>query len=97
MSLKSEDVRAVAHLARVQLDEQDIPRYAQELSAILDLVEKLNAADTDAVLPMAHPQDVSQRLRKDEVSEADQRERFQGIAPQVEDGLYIVPPVLEQN
>ncbi len=95
MSLQKEDIEKIAHLARLAIDETDIPDYARNLSNILDLVERMSAVDTDAVTPMAHPLDMPQRLRADEVSEGGQRERFQQIAPQVENGLYLVPQVIE--
>ncbi len=95
MSLERSEVESIAHLARLAVDEADIPRYAEELSRILDLVAQMNSVDTQGVAPMAHPQDVHQRLRADEVTESDQRDHFQGIAPQVEDGLYLVPKVIE--
>lgn len=95
MSLTPEEVRAVAHLARLALNDDDVPRYAAELSNILDMVEELDKAPTDGVTPMAHPLDLSQRLRTDAVAESDQRELFQAIAPAVEGGHYLVPPVIE--
>ena len=95
MPLQPEDVLAIAELARLQVTPAELPRYASELSAILDLVAQMNAADTAGVQAMAHPLDEVQRLRPDVVSEGDQRERFQAIAPQVRDGLYLVPRVLE--
>ncbi len=95
MSLKPEDVKRVAHLARIAIDEQDIAGYAQSLSEILSLVEQMNSVDTEGVTPMAHPMEASQRLREDEVTEEDQRERFQRIAPLTQDGLYLVPKVIE--
>ena len=95
MSLQKEDVEKIAHLARLAIDESDIPDYATNLSNILDLVERMSVVDTDAVTPMAHPLDMHQRLREDEVREENQRERFQKIAPQVENGLYLVPQVIE--
>ncbi len=95
MSLQKEDVEKIAHLARLGIDEGDIPGYAHELSRILDLVAQLAAADTEEVTPMAHPLDMPQRLREDVVTEENQRERFQAIAPQVENGLYLVPKVIE--
>src|SRR5680860_1029206 len=76
VALSAEDIRRIAHLARLQIEEQDIPRYADSLSEILGLVEQLRTVDTQGVLPMAHPQDVAQRLRADEVTETDQRARF---------------------
>ena len=95
MSLSPDEVRNVARLARLHVGDQDLPRYARNLSDILQMVERLNAADTREVEPMAHSQDLSQRLRPDQVSESDQRERFQAIAPQTQDGLYLVPKVIE--
>lgn len=95
MSLGPAEVNRIAHLARLAIDEDDIPEYARNLSAILDLVEQMNSVDTKDVTPMAHPQDAAQRLRPDEVLETDQRERFQAVAPQTEDGLYLVPKVIE--
>jgi aspartyl-tRNA(Asn)/glutamyl-tRNA(Gln) amidotransferase subunit C len=95
MSLSPEEVRAVAHLAQLALDEQRIPDYSRDLSRIFDLVEQMQAVDTASVEPMAHPLDMAQRLRPDEITEPDQRERFQAIAPAVEDGVYLVPRVIE--
>lgn len=95
MSLGPDDVKNIAHLARLQIDESNIDGYASSLSSILDLVEQMNAVDTANVPPMAHPMDVAQRLRADEVLEENQRERFQKIAPKTEDGLYLVPKVIE--
>ncbi|HFQ14015.1 MAG TPA: Asp-tRNA(Asn)/Glu-tRNA(Gln) amidotransferase subunit GatC [Gammaproteobacteria bacterium] len=95
MSLDKQDVEKIAHLARLAIDEADVPLYAQNLSNILDLVEQMNAVDTRDVEPMAHPVEAVQRLREDAVRETDQRERFQSIAPRVEDGLYLVPKVIE--
>ena len=95
MSLKTEDVKNIAHLARLAISDDDVARYASDLSRILDLVEQMNQVDTTDVPPMAHPMDASQRLRPDEVSETNQRDKFQSIAPDVEHGLYRVPRVLE--
>ena len=95
MSLTPDDVKKIAHLARLGINESDIDVYASNLSNILDLVEQMNSIDTSNVSPMAHPQDVSQRLRADEVLEENQRERFQKIAPLTENGLYLVPQVIE--
>ena len=95
MSLDAADVEKIAHLARLSIDSGDVPDYATNLSNILDLVEQMSAADTADVVPMAHPLDIIQRLRADEVTEADQRERFQAHAPKVENGLYLVPKVIE--
>jgi aspartyl-tRNA(Asn)/glutamyl-tRNA(Gln) amidotransferase subunit C len=95
MSLDAADVTKIAHLARLAITEQDIPEYARNLSNILSLVEQMSAVDTTGVSPMAHPMDAAQRLRPDVVSETDQREQFQAIAPQVEAGLYLVPKVIE--
>ena len=95
MSLNKEDIEKIAHLARLGINSEDVPEYAQNLSNILDLVEQMNATDTKGVLPMAHPLDAHQRLRADEVTEKNQREHFQENAPEVESGLFLVPQVIE--
>ena len=95
MSLGSAEVAKIAHLARLAIGAADIPAYARNLSSILELVAQMNAVDTSGVEPLAHPLEMAQRLRPDEVSESDQRERFQAIAPSVEAGLYLVPQVIE--
>ncbi len=95
MSLQQSDIEKVAHLARLGIDPSDMSEHIKNLSNILDLVEQMNAVDTENVTPMAHPMDAAQRLRPDEATETDQREQFQAIAPQVEAGLYLVPKVIE--
>lgn len=95
MSLSSAEVEKIAHLARIALNPADVPKYAENLSNILHLVEQMKLVDTSQVLPMAHPLDMAARWRPDEVSEIDQRALFQSIAPQVEAGLYLVPKVIE--
>ena len=95
MLLTAENVKKIAHLARLGLDAQDIDAYTQDLSGMLDLMTQMNALNTDDVKPMAHPLDQVQRLRADVVSESNQREHFQAIAPQVDSGLYLVPKVIE--
>jgi aspartyl-tRNA(Asn)/glutamyl-tRNA(Gln) amidotransferase subunit C len=95
MSLSKEQVQKIAHLARLQLTPDEADRYADSLSRILELIEQMNAVDTRAVEPMAHPSDAALRLRPDVVTEPDQREKFQAVAPAVEAGLYLVPKVIE--
>ena len=95
MSLSTNDVNKIAHLARLGIDAEDIGPYAENLSSILDLIAQMDTLNTDQVLPMAHPLDQTQRLRADLVSETDHRELFQSIAPQFEAGLYLVPKVIE--
>ena len=95
MALKSDDVRNIAQLARLHLEDDQIERYAADLSRILDLVEQMQRVDTSAVEPLANPLDAEQRLREDTVTETDQRDKFQSIAPDVADGFYRVPRVIE--
>ncbi len=95
MSLTASDVKKIAHLARLGIDEQQIDNYAKDLSSVLDLMTQMGELNTDGVKPMAHPLDQVQRLRADEVVEIDQREHFQAIAPQTQDGLYLVPKVID--
>jgi aspartyl-tRNA(Asn)/glutamyl-tRNA(Gln) amidotransferase subunit C len=95
MSLNREQVRKIAHLARLHITEQEAVAYADSLSRILGLIEQMNAVDTAGVAPMAHPNEAGLRLRADAVTETDQRDKFQKIAPAVEAGLYLVPKVIE--
>ncbi|GGO82807.1 glutamyl-tRNA(Gln) amidotransferase subunit C [Marinobacterium nitratireducens] len=95
MALERSDVEKIAHLARLQIREDEIPGYTGNLSNILALVDQLQAVDTDGVEPMSHPLDAVQRLRADEVTEPDQREALQAAAPAVENGLFLVPKVIE--
>jgi len=95
MALTADQIRQVAHLARLELKPEQVEKYARELSNILDMVGQLTRADTSGTEPMAHPLDMSQRLRPDAVTESNQREEFQAHAPSVKHGLYIVPKVIE--
>ncbi len=95
MSLTADQIRQVAHLARLELGPEQVDRYARELSNILEMVGQLSRADTSGAEPMAHPLDMTQRLRPDAVTEANRREALQAHAPAVQHGLYIVPKVIE--
>jgi len=95
MSLERSDVEQIARLARLAVSEEELDSVASGLSNILDLVTQMESADTSGVEPMAHPLHMVQRLRADEVTEQNQRDKFQSVAPQVEDGLYLVPRVIE--
>lgn len=95
MSLTRQDVEKIAHLARLAITEEELASTTERLSTILNLVDQLQAADTQGIEPMAHPLDVTQRLRPDAVTETNQREKYQQIAPATEAGLYLVPKVIE--
>jgi len=95
MALDRSDVENIAELARLAIAEADIPQYQTELSNILDLVAQMEAVNTNDVQPMAHPTDAVQRLRKDAVTETDQREKYMACAPAKEAGLFLVPKVIE--
>jgi aspartyl-tRNA(Asn)/glutamyl-tRNA(Gln) amidotransferase subunit C len=96
MTLTASDIASIANLARLSLNDAEIPVYQQSLSSILDFVGELNRAETKGVEPMAHPlAGQAQRLRPDVVTERDARERYQANAPKVEAGLYLVPRVIE--
>jgi len=98
MSLERKDVERIAHLARLTLSEAQIPFYASNLSKILLLIEQMNSAQTQDIIPMAHPlEGLSQRLREDTVTEGNVREACQAIAPQTEAGLYLVPQVIDDH
>jgi aspartyl-tRNA(Asn)/glutamyl-tRNA(Gln) amidotransferase subunit C len=96
MSLTPADINKIAHLARLNIEEEDMPRYSQQLSGIVDFIEQLGKVDTDQIEPMYHAFDMEQRLRPDEITEQNTREEFQKIAPQVEAGLYLVPKVIDE-
>ncbi len=95
MSLDKDQVQHIAMLARLRLADDEFAETQDKLSRIVDFVDQLSSAPTDEVVPMAHPLNQSQRLRPDQVTEADERERVQKNAPSVADGLYLVPKVLE--
>ncbi|MBA3564383.1 MAG: Asp-tRNA(Asn)/Glu-tRNA(Gln) amidotransferase subunit GatC [Gammaproteobacteria bacterium] len=95
MSLTRSEVENIAHLARLEITPEEIPPLAEKLSRIIEFVDQLRNADTKDVRPMAHPLNMTQRLRADAVTETDQRARFQQDAPRVEDGFYVVPRVME--
>lgn len=98
MSVSTTDVKNIAHLARLQLNESDIQAYTAHLSGILGLVAQMSAVDTEGIAPMAHSQTVYQRLRSDVITEKcdeGQREILQRGAPAVKLGLYLVPKVME--
>lgn len=104
MSLSTSDVKRIAHLARIEVNDAEAEATLQKLSGILGLIEQMQAVDTTGITPMSHSQDVTQRLREDVVTAGNQRELFQSIAPvigngsntrAVEHGLYLVPKVIE--
>lgn len=95
MTLSVSDVKRIADLAYIEIDKDEAKETLIQLSGIFNLIETMQAVDTSAVEPMSHAQSVTQRLREDAVTETDQRELYQSIAPQVEAGLYLVPQVIE--
>lgn len=95
MAIETEQLRNIAWLARLATPDEGIEQYRRDVDNILGLVEQINAAETTGVAPLAHPLDIQARLRPDAVTEGDQREKFQAIAPEVEQGYYLVPRVIE--
>jgi len=95
MALSKGDVEYIAHLARLEVSDDEITDYIDKLSSIIELVTQLRAIDTTGVTPMAHPLDMGQRLRSDEVTETDQRDLYQRNSEAVEQGFYKVPKVIE--
>jgi len=95
MSLTLEQVQRIAHLARIETSESEAITTQGHLNGIFQLIEQMQAVDTLGVEPMAHAQEVSQRLREDIVSEGDRRAAYQAVAPEIEAGLYLVPKVIE--
>ena len=99
MSLSDDQVRRIARLARIDIRPEESAAVIDRLNRVLGLIDQLKAVDTSGIEPMAHPLDAllpeGQRLRRDEVTETDQRELHQSVAPAVQDGLYLVPKVIE--
>ncbi len=95
MSVSRSDIEKIAELARLRLDEDALAEVTQNITSILTLVDQMQAVDTTNIEPMANPQDATQRLRADIVTEPNQRAAFQAIAPAVEAGLYLVPKVID--
>ena len=95
MSISSEQIDHIARLARLKTDPEKSEYYAGQLSRIMDLVEQMNRIDIGDIEPMSHPQDAALRLRDDEVTAENRREAYQAIAPDAQDGLYLVPRVIE--
>ena len=95
MSLSLEQVQRIAHLARIEISESEASSTQAHLNGIFELIEQMQAVDTRGIEPMAHAQELSQRLRADVVSEGDRRAAFQAVAPETEAGLYLVPKVIE--
>jgi aspartyl-tRNA(Asn)/glutamyl-tRNA(Gln) amidotransferase subunit C len=95
MTIDKTEIEKLARLARISISENDSADVADRITRILDLVDQLQAVDTTGVAPMSNPLDAIQTLRSDEVTEINQRELFQSIAPSAEEGLYLVPKVIE--
>jgi aspartyl-tRNA(Asn)/glutamyl-tRNA(Gln) amidotransferase subunit C len=95
MSLSPDQIRRIARLARIDLRADQTATVLERLNRVLGLIDQLQAVDTDGIEPMSHALDVVQPLRPDTVTETDQRAPFQAVAPAVEDGLYLVPKVIE--
>lgn len=95
MALERSEVEKIAHLARLGLSDSELPQTTATLNSILGLIDNMQAVDTTGIEPLAHPLETTQRLRADAVTETNQREAYQAIAPAVESGLYLVPKVIE--
>jgi aspartyl-tRNA(Asn)/glutamyl-tRNA(Gln) amidotransferase subunit C len=95
MSLTPDDVRRLARLARIDIEAEESHAVLDRLNRVLGLIDEMRRVDTQGIEPMSHAVDVSQRLRPDEVREADRREAYQSVAPATQDGLYLVPKVIE--
>jgi aspartyl-tRNA(Asn)/glutamyl-tRNA(Gln) amidotransferase subunit C len=95
MSLTQDDVKRIASLARIEIDDAQAQAAQAQLNSIFELIATMQAVDTRGIAPMAHAQEVYQRLRDDVVTESDHHAAFQAIAPAVENGLYLVPKVIE--
>ncbi len=96
MALDNKTVQDIARLARLDVSDEELKRYSTDLGNILDLVAQMEAVDTQGVEPMTHPFDATLRMRSDEVTETNLREHYQSVAPSTENGLYLVPKVVDK-
>jgi aspartyl-tRNA(Asn)/glutamyl-tRNA(Gln) amidotransferase subunit C len=95
MALNNADILKIAKLARLQVDDQQADDYANSITSILDLIDEMQAVNTDGIEPLSNPLDAHQRLRADEVTAINKRDEFMAIAPASEAGLFLVPKVIE--
>jgi aspartyl-tRNA(Asn)/glutamyl-tRNA(Gln) amidotransferase subunit C len=95
MALYSEDIQRIAHLARIEITADEAVDVHTKLDSIFDLIGRMRAVDTTGIVPMSHAQEVTLPLREDVVTETNRRELYQSVAPAVQDGLYLVPKVIE--
>ncbi|MBV1914189.1 MAG: Asp-tRNA(Asn)/Glu-tRNA(Gln) amidotransferase subunit GatC [Pseudomonadales bacterium] len=95
MSIDSKEIEKVAVLSRLKFDQKQLNEVTERLTSVLDFIDQLHQADTQGIQPMAHPMDAVQRLRADKVTETNQRDKYQKVAPSTENGLYLVPKVIE--
>ena len=95
MAINNKDVQKIAELARLELSDEQAAKFSGELASILQLVEQMKTCDTDSIDPMTHPFDAALRLREDAVTEENRRDKFQSIAPATQNGLYLVPKVID--
>ncbi len=97
MSIKTKDLQNISYLAKINIQEKDFPHLERDLKRILDLIKKMDDADTSGVKALSHPLDVSQPLRKDEVTEIDESEKYLSLAPLVNFGHFLVPKVIDDG
>ena len=95
MAIEQGEIEKIAELSRIRISDEEIGQLTQRIAEILQMVDQLQAVDTHNVEPMANPLDATQRLRPDKVTQINRRDAFQAIAPAVENGLYLVPKVIE--
>jgi len=95
VALSKQDIDYIAHLARLEVADADVADYQDKLGRIIEFIDELGQAETDAIVPMAHPLAMRQRLRADEVTASNQRDDYQQNADTTVDGLYVVPRVVE--
>ena len=95
MSIDSKEIEKIAVLARLKFDQSQLDNVTDQFASVVKFIDQLHAADTETIEPMAHPMDAVQRLRADSVTETNQREKYQKVAPSTENGLYLVPKVIE--
>ena len=95
MSISKEEIIKIAHLARINVAQEEIQQVEKKLVGILALIDKMQEVDTDSIEPMSHALNITQPLREDKVTEKDIRDKSLSLAPHSEQSLFIVPQVIE--
>jgi aspartyl-tRNA(Asn)/glutamyl-tRNA(Gln) amidotransferase subunit C len=95
MALNERNIRDIAHLARLKIEENEVAESLTDFSSILSMINEMQNVDTDNIAPLANPHEQVQKLRKDAITESSDRDNLLNLAPRTSDGLFLVPKVID--